>query len=37
MDTSELSFFEKLKVNLKDYGPAFFIIGYVVAKYMTKN
>ena len=30
MPTSDLSFFAKLKKKLKDYGPAFFIIGYVV-------
>ncbi len=30
MATNSLSTLEKLKIKLKDYGPAFFIIGYVV-------
>jgi len=30
MTTSNLSFFDKVKKSLKDFGPAFFIIGYVV-------
>lgn len=30
MTTRDLSFLDKLKIKLKDFGPAFFIIGYVV-------
>ncbi len=30
MSTTNFSFSDKLKVKLKDFGPAFFIIGYVV-------
>ncbi len=30
MEASRLSFTNKLKSRLKDFGPAFFIIGYVV-------
>lgn len=30
MTTANITFLDKLKIKLKDYGPAFFIIGYVV-------
>jgi Mn2+/Fe2+ NRAMP family transporter len=30
MQKTNLIFFEKLKTKLKDFGPAFFIIGYVI-------